>query len=840
MAETIDTGAVAGLSFGEKAALTGGADLWHTASVERLGIPALRLSDGPSGVRGPRFTGDTSVCVPCGTALAATWDRALVERVGGLLGDQARAKGVHVLLAPTINLHRHPLGGRHFESLSEDPYLTAELAVAYIRGVQSRRVACTAKHFVANDQEYDRLQVSVEVDERTLHEMYLAPFEAAVRGGVWAVMAAYNRLNGVHCSEHAGLLEGILRRDWGFEGLVMSDWYGTHSTAAVDAGLDLEMPGPPRFLGHYLAAAVHQTDLPEAALDRAVSRLLGLVDRVTGAPAEPQPPHLVEEPATLGRLAAREAIVVLANDGALPLRITGHRTIAVLGPKADRPDIQGGGSAHVHPPYQITPLAGIVERAGRGDGDHAGVSVRHETGVAWCPAGPLGRRELRVPGLGDDTEGDDAAGDGTVGDDAAGDDGEAGLAIEYYAGAGFQGEPVRTDIVSETELFWLGPPLPDLALDELSIRASADFTPERTGLWRFQVTSTGAALARIDGAVVVDNLEPQRGTSFFGRGSTPVDGEADMQAGTTYRLEVELHSKRPPGTDARWFSGVSLHAQPPEDSQALARAVALAAAADVAVVVVGADKPDTEGADRDTMELPDEQDQLIRAVAAANPATVVVVNTGSPVTMGWADDVAAIAQLWYPGQEAGAALADVLFGDVDAAGRLPTTFPRRLEDTPAFPHYPGEHGRAPYGEGLFVGYRHYDAHGVEPRFCFGHGLSYTTFHYGELTFDVDHQRRTATVTLEVSNIGERRGREVVQVYVRDVASTVTRPDRELKEFTKLDLGPGETRTVQFELPTRAFAFWDPHRHDWMVEPGSFEVAVGSSSRAIHRTARIDL
>ncbi|MGH9209539.1 MAG: beta-glucosidase family protein [Acidimicrobiales bacterium] len=810
--EAIAGGVAGGLSFDEKAALTGGADLWHTVPVERLGVPALRLSDGPSGVRGPRFTGDTSVCVPCSTALAATWDRALVERVGGLLGDQARAKDVHVLLAPTINLHRHPLGGRHFESFSEDPYLTAQVAVAYIRGVQSRRVACTAKHFVANDQEHERMEVSIEVDERTLHEMYLPPFEAAVRdAGVWAVMAAYNRLHGVHCSEHAGLLDVILRQDWGFDGLVMSDWYGTHSTAAVGAGLDLEMPGPPRYLGHYLAAAVHQGDLPEAALDRAVSRLFGLLERVTGAPDEPQPPQLVEDPAELGRIAARDAIVLLCNDDVLPLDPARHRTLAVLGPKADRPDIQGGGSAHVHPLYEVTPLDAIVERAG----DTA--TVRHEAGVAQRPAVPLGRRELRVPGSD-----------------------EPGLRIEYFEGAGFEGEPLRTGVVADSELFWLGPPLPGMVLDEISIRAMADFTPDRTGAWRLHVTNAGAALVRVDGAVVLDNLGPQRGSSFFGRGSTPVEGEVVLEAGTTYPLAIELHIRRPPGVDTRWISGVHLHAQPPEDADAVARAVAAAADADVAVVVVGADKPDTEGADREGIDLPAAQTELIRAVAAANPATVVVLNTGSPVTMDWVDEVGAVAQLWYPGQEAGAALADVLFGDTDAAGRLPTSFPRRIEDTPAHPHYPGEHGRAPYGEGLFVGYRHYDAHQVEPLFCFGHGLSYTRFDYGELAVEVDEQQRSAVVTLEIANVGDRQGREVVQLYVHDVAASVARPERELKQFAKVDLAPGETQAVRLELPAKAFAFWDVHHHDWMVEPGEFEIAVGASSRDIRRTIRITL
>jgi beta-glucosidase len=813
--EPIEGGVFGGLSFDEKAALTSGVDLWHTAAVERVGLPALRLSDGPSGVRGPRFTGDTSVCVPCGSALAATWNRDLIHRVGRMLGDQAGAKEVHVLLAPTVNLHRHPLGGRHFEAFSEDPYLSAELAVAYIRGVQSRGVACTVKHLVANDQEHDRMEISVEVDERTLREVYLRPFEAAVReAGVWAVMAAYNRLNGVHCSEHAGLLEGILRREWGFDGLVMSDWYGSHSTAAVAAGLDLEMPGPPRYLGPFLASAIHQGDLPETVLDRAAGHLLGLANRVTGPAPDAGSAAPREDPAELARLAGREAIVLLRNDGVLPLDPARHRTIAVVGPKADRPDVQGGGSAHVHPPYYVTPLEGITQRADR---DDAAITVHHESGVVQPPLAPLGRRELQVPGSG-----------------------ERGVVLEHFAGPDLEGAPLHTEVVADTELFWIGPPVPGVSSDAFSVRASAALTPDRSGAWALSLTSAGAARVLVDGAVVLDNLQPEPGSSFFGRGSLPVEGQVELQAGTTYRLTIELHSRISGARNDRWISGVNLHAQPPPVPDAQARAVAAAADADVALVLVGAAQADSEGGDREGIDLPVEQDELVRAVAAANPATVVVVNSGSPVAMSWVDEVGAIAQLWYPGQEAGTALAEVLFGDTDAAGRLPTTFPRQIEDSPAFPTYPGQHGRAPYSEGVFVGYRHYDANQVEPLFCFGHGLSYTRFEYGNLTLEVDGAAKEATVSVDVTNVGDRWGQEVVQLYVRDLEASVARPERELQQFAKVGLEPGATQTVRLDLPRRAFAFWDVHRHEWVVEPGEFEIAVGSSSRHIHHTARLQL
>jgi beta-glucosidase len=628
-------------------------------------------------------------------------------------------------------------------------------------------------------------------------------------------MAAYNRLHGVHCSEHSGLLGGILRRDWAFDGLVMSDWYGTHSTTAVTAGLDLEMPGPAQFLGHYLAAAVRQGDIDEAALDRAVENLLGLVDRVAGRENADFPAG--EAPPELARTVAGEAIVLLRNNDLLPLTARVDQTIAVLGPKADRPDIQGGGSAHVDPPYVVTPLTAITARARRDLGD--AVQVMHEAGVPRRPPLPLGQHELRVPATAD-----------------------PGLLVEHFTGTEIEGTPVHTEVMPETRLFWLGPPVPtrtEKPGESFSVRARADLIPDISGTWSLSLSSAGRAQMLIDGEVVIDNLQPERGKSFFGRGSTEVTGEVELTAGTTYELVAELHGTVRGDTS---INGLAITAQPPEDAGATERAVATAAGADVAVVIVGGEVADTEGADRPDMDLPAEQVALVRAVAAVNPRTVVLVNSGAPVTMDWADEVGAIAQIWYLGQETGNAVADVLFGDVDPSGRLPTTFPRRLDDTPAFPTYPGRDGRARYSEGLFVGYRHYDAREVDPQFCFGHGLSYTRFGYGELQLAVSHRGTGPFVTasVDVTNVGERAGTEVVQLYVRDVDASVARPDQELKQFHKIGLAPGETRTVRLELDPRAFSFWDVVRHGWILEPGEFEIRVGSSSRHIHTTGTIRL
>lgn len=822
------------LSLDERATLTGGADAWHTTGVPRLGVPPMRFTDGPSGARGIRFTGEVSTSLPCGTALAATWNMDLVRQVGELLGIEAQSKGAHVLLAPTVNVHRHPLAGRNFECFSEDPYLSAQLADAYIRGVQSCGVGCTIKHLVANDQEHDRLEISVDVDERALREIYLPAFETAVRrSGVWAVMAAYNRLHGIHCSEHAWLLNDLLRREWGFDGVVMSDWFGTHSTLAVAAGLDLEMPGPPRFLGPHVAAAVHQGEVLTQTLDKSADNILRLSSRVTTeAPLEPrldQPRQ--PEPAVTARYAATEAIVLLTNDGLLPLTPPdsppARGGIAVLGPKADRPDIQGGGSAHVDPPYVVSPLEGISNRA-----ESAGLSVRHEVGVPVRPPAAL-EHELSLP------------------------DGGAGLLVEYFdgfhpAGVPEPGHPVASETVPRTRLFWTGSPASGLSAEAgATIRSSASFVPERSGDWHLSLTSVGPSRVWLDGDVIIDNMEPVPGTSFFGQGSAEVTADRPLVAGQAYRLVVELYVPgwAPPEHErpVRWrMSGVELTAQPPADNGALDVAVNAAESAETVVVVVGEDVTSTEGVDRTTLDLPPDQVELVRAVAAVNPATVVVVNTGAPVTMPWADDVAAVVQLWYLGQETGNALAVVLFGDEDATGRLPTTFPRRLDDTPAHGMFPGANGRVRYGEGVMVGYRHCDTDGVDPQFCFGHGLSYTQFTYSEPQVTARdgvgqlEDRVLVDVEVVVTNVGSRRGTEVVQLYVHDVEASVRRPDQELKAFTKVALAPGENRMVHLELPWRSFAFWDVHSHGWVVEPGRFEIRVGSSSRAIHHVAPIDL
>jgi beta-glucosidase len=796
MSERVDK-LITDLTLDEKAGLAAGVDLWHGPGAPRLGVPALKVTDGPSGARGEQWSGRPSANFPCGTALGATWNVDLVREVGTRLGVEARRKQAHALLAPTVNIHRHPLAGRNFECYSEDPHLSARMAVAYITGVQSQGVGCTVKHFVANDSEFERMTISSEVDERTLREISLVPFEAAVKdAGTWALMTAYNRVNGPYCSEHAELI-AMLRDEWGFDGLVMSDWYGTHSTVpAANAGLDLEMPGPPQFFGDKLADAVRAGEVRESVLDDKVHRLLAFIERTGRLDDEPAPEECIDDPVdrTIARRAASESFVLLRNEnGALPIASTA-KTLAVIGPNADAMVIQGGGSARVTPHAPVSPLAGLRARY-----DGTDVEVVHERGCYSFKRTPI----LEAPVLRDT------------------------LTVEYYAGRERAGAPVHTEDSARGLFTYIGP-VGHGVPEQFSLKAGGTIVAPESGEWTFTLVQVGRARLTIDGEVVVDNWQPTgRSDAFMGFGSSEAAGTIELRAGEPHTLEVEFV---PPGG----LGGLEIGCRPPSPPDLMERAVALARRADAVVCIVGTDNDwETEGNDRESMQLPSPQDELIRAVASVHPATVVVVNAASPVDMSWHNEVGAVLQAWFPGEEWGNALADVLSGDVSPSGKLPTTFPVRIQDTPAFTNYPGERGQVRYGEGVFVGYRWYDARAIEPRYCFGHGLSYTTFDLGPPSWDGKELR------VRVTNTGAVRGAEVVQCYVHDSEASVARPPHELKAFTKVWLDPSESREVVLALDDRAFAFWDVDAHDWCVEPGTFELRVGTSSRAVAHVLTID-
>jgi beta-glucosidase len=790
---------LAQLTLEEKISLLAGADMWHTVAIERLGIPAIKVTDGPLGARGVDEPGSpTSACFPGGVALAATWNVELAARIGKALAEETKSKGAHILLAPTVNIQRSPLAGRNFECFSEDPFLTSRMAVAYINGLQSESVGACIKHFVCNDSEFERFSMSSEVGERALREIYLRPFEVALREAKpWAVMSAYNRINGTYASENDYTLRDILKGEWGFDGIVMSDWFGTYSPKVVKGGLDLEMPGPARWMGKPALEAAQHGVVGEEHINDKVRRLLRTIFRV-GAFVQPESraEQAVDQPEQrqLAREAAGEAVVLLKNDDAiLPLDPGRVKTIAVIGPNAQWASIMGGGSARVWPHYVVSPLEGIRRRAG-----HA--QVRYTPGCLIFKRPPLfDAAWLR-----------------------------AGLEVAYFANRELAGEPVYTTVTRKMEWNWPGKVVPHAEAENFSVRFSGEFAVPDSGTYRFNLSSVGKARLLIDGKDLINLWDD-------GAPSREQDGAADRELSVdrTYALTVEYATE--PGL--RWRS-IRLGCLPPLPSNPLAEAVALAEKADVAIVFAGLTSEwESEGFDRPDMELPGAQTLLIERVSAANPNTIVLLNAGAPLTMNWLDRVKAVLQAWYLGQETGTAIADVLFGDVNPSGKLPTTFPRRLQDNPAYLNYPGENGKVVYGEGLYVGYRYYDRKDIPPLFPFGYGLSYTAFAYRKLGVDVGAEIH---VSVEVQNTGARAGKEIVQLYVRDVESRLARPEKELKGFAKVALRPGEAKTVTFTLDVEALSYYDPSERRWVAEAGEFEVLVGSSSRDIRLKHTFDL
>lgn len=648
----------------EKAALCTGASAWTTTPVERLDIPELIMSDGPHGVRRVPDVNQMAVkslpatCFPTASCLASTWDVDLIGKMGQALAEEAIALNVGVVLGPGANMKRSPLGGRNFEYFSEDPYLAGEMAASFINGVQSKGVGTSLKHYAANNQEFQRFSISAEVDERALREIYLPAFEKAVKQAQpWTVMCSYNKVNGTFASEHHTLLTEILKNEWGFEGLIVSDWGAVRDrVAGLQAGLDLEMPGPQDRRVQAVVDAVRSGKLDEAVLDESVRRILQIVFKAHKTPKGGD--FDVEAHHQLAGKIAAEGIVLLKNNGLLPLQ--GQKQIAVIGRSAEKAHFQGGGSSHINPTKVAVPFKELQARAG---------------------------------------------------------DAELTYAEGYPTDASF-----RQDLIDQ--------------------------------------------------------------------------------------------------------------------------AVGLAQAADVALLYIALPTfKESEGYDRRDIDLTEQQIALIKAVAAVQPHTVVVLNNGAPVAMNdWLDDVDAVLEGWMMGQAGGEAIADVLFGRVNPCGKLPETFPLKLADTPSHLNWPGEMGQVRYGEGLFIGYRYYDAKEMPVLFPFGYGLSYTSFAYSNAavsatTFkDVDG----VTVSVDVTNTGAVAGKEIVQIYVHDRQAGLVRPHKELKGFAKVELQPGETKTVSIPLDFRAFAFYHPEYKQWITEDGEFDILIAASATDIRHTVTVTL
>ena len=767
---------------------------FETRAIERLGIPALHMVDGPAGVREPPAT-----AFPAGMALAASFDPALVENAGRTIAREAKAKGKHVLLAPTVNIVRAPHSGRNFESFGEDPYLAARMAVAYVKGVQAEGVMAAVKHYAVNNQEHERHTIDVRVDERTLHEIYLPAFRAAVQeGGAWSVMAAYNKVNGEEATENRYLLTEVLKRQWGFRGFVMSDWDAVESTVPVlRAGLDLEMPHG-RFLdAPAVKRALQAGEITVDAVDDSVRRILramismGLLD---GAPRDAGALETADH-RRVALDAARAGIVLLKNERSLlPLDPARVRSIAVIGPNASVARLGGGGSAKVIPTHSVSPLDALTRRAG------AAIRIEHAPGaIALEDTSPVPADALRP---------DDGAGRGLLG--------------EYYTNLEFQGAPALRRVEAVNFRWGTGSPADGFPPEAFSIRWTGTLTAPATGRYVLSLSSNDGGRLYLDDRAVID-LWSDHATLT---GTTVVD----LEAGTPRKVRIDYYEKQ--GNADVSFGWRRIEGDPLKD------AAAAAARADVAIVFAGlSDAIETEARDREDLDLPPVQVELIRSVAAANPNLVVVLNSGGPLLMdGWLDGVPTLLQAFYLGQETGTALAEVLFGDVDPSGRLPLTFPRRWEDSPAFGRYPGAGGTVSYEEGLLVGYRHFDARGVEPLFAFGHGLSYTRFAFANLIANVGEE--AVSVVFELANTGSRRGSETAQLYVRALRPRVPRPHRELKGFQTLTVEAGERRVVELRVPLDAFSVYDPGVHGWVREPGAYLVEIGRSSRDIRLSSEV--
>ncbi|GAA4692704.1 beta-glucosidase family protein [Nocardioides conyzicola] len=796
---------VARLTLEQKVRLLTGADFWALYDEPTIGLRRIVTSDGPAGVRGELWDErDPSTNIPSPTAIAASWDPELTATLGRLLAHEARRKGVDVVLAPTVNLHRSPYGGRHFECFSEDPVLTGSIGAALVEGLQSQGVAATVKHFVANDSETDRLTVDARVDERPLRELYLAPFETIVRdAGAWSVMAAYNTVNG-HSMTESPMLRDVLHEEWGFDGVTMTDWYAGRTTEpAARGGLDLVMPGPTGPWREALVTAVREGRVDEDAVDAKVLRLLRLAARVGALADGPEPapvtPWTDDESDALVQRAAAAGFVLVRNAPVgdapvLPADPTRLRRVAVIGPNAREARFLGGGSALVFPPATVSPLAGLIAALGP------------DVEVTYC----LGARgHERV-----------SAADADL---LTTPDGERGIRVEFR-GAG--GEVLGVDRRLGSAFNWnnafegVDPALiTEIALDTV-------VTADQTGEYRIGASGVGRYRLRLDDRPAFDELLE------LAPGADPVEGlmrppqewaTVPLTAGQAIRVSlVHVVKDHTADEDLLVSMQLAVDCTVEDDDASLAHAVTDAAAADLAVVVVGtSEEVESEGFDRTSLALPGRQDELVHRVAAVRPETVVVVNAGAPVLMPWRDEVAATLLAWFPGQEFGGALADVLLGQVEPGGRLPTTWPA-AEDS-VLPSTTPVNGRLDYTEGLHLGYRRFLRDGVEPAYWFGHGLGYTTWSYDEVAVAGEE------VSVTVTNTGPRAGRELVQVYLARPDSTVERPVRWLAAHTWVEAEPGTSATARVVVPQRAFEHWDG---GWNREAGAFIVEIGRSAADI--------
>jgi beta-glucosidase len=801
--------ALATLTLEEKVTLLTGHDFWATWPIEKIGLRRIVFSDGPSGVRGETWDErDPSLNLPSATALASSWDPDIARRYGAAAAVEARRKGVDVVLGPTINLQRSPLGGRHFEAFSEDPVLTADLAVAYVRGVQDNGVGATLKHYVANDSETDRFTVNVRVSDRALRELYLLPFELAVRQArAWLVMSSYNSVNGTTVTEN-DLLETPLNTEWGFDGVVVSDWTAVRSLRSAEASQDLAMPGPDGPWGDALVQAVRAGQVPEAVIDRKVARILTLASRVGAldgsAAAEPA---RVENGIAFARQAAIEGTVLLENRGELPWDAAGLRSVAVIGDNAAFARTQGGGSATVIPEYTVSPLDGLRAALPGAEVSYSRGAVVQQ-GVAELPLAQMTNPVTGGPGL----------------------------RVRFL---GADGAELHAEDRRSSALVWFGGDAP--VSRSAAVELVTLFTPAESGPVRIGFATVGHGQIYLDGELVVDEVAESEHTDLGAALMAPptVATEVNLTAGTPVelRFEYDLTGRTGPLADLLWLRFGTEPAA--VDADALIAAAAQAAgAADVALVVVGTNSVvESEGYDRTSLALPGRQDDLVRAVAAANPRTVVLVNAGSPVLMPWRKQVAAVLVGYFGGQEFGHAVADVLLGHSEPGGRLPTTWPAAEADVPVLSTTPAD-GVLDYDEGIHIGYRAWLRQEAAPAYWFGAGQGYTDIALTGIQAPALVTAGEAfAVTVEVANRGQRDGKQVVQLYAERPDSLTDRPVRWLVGFAPVRVPAGQTAQVQISVPTRLLAYW---RDGWRYEPGGYRLRAGTSVVDLPLAAKVEL
>lgn len=788
------------LSLEEKVQFLRGDGDFSSQGNKRLNLPGISMADSPQGVR---IEGNSTV-FPSPVAMAASWNVELIEKAGAVLGRELRAKGRDMLLGPCVNIHRSPLGGRNTESFGEDPYLSGKIAVAYIKGVQSEKVAACVKHFAANNLETRRLFLDVTTDLRYLHEIEFPPFKMAVEEvRAFGVMASYNRVNGHYSWANRYLLTDVLRNQWNYKGVITSDWgcewmlpEERSVLESIDAGTNIHMPMG-WYYGEPLIKAVKDGKVKEAAVDRLVRQnlivihelgLVGEKKNVDQSPSDTKAHH------ALAYQVAAESIVLLKNDGPiLPLNRHKLKTLAVIGPNAAVAQLGDRGSAFAPTSYTVSPLKGLQSKLG------SSVVVKYVKGYEIKDFATIPPEALTTP------------------------DGRPGLLAEFFVNKDFEGKPVLTKIDGKVKFNWgTTPPKEVVGAKKFVVRWTGQISSAKNGPLFLGLKSNGVSKLYIDDRLLIENT----GTFVSAVDPNMVKyARIDLPAGVKHHVRVEYEKgDKESAVELLWT-------KVPETSSPFREAVEIAKDADAVIVFAGLNIDyEGEGLDRFDMNLPELQNELINAVVEVNPQTVVVINSGTPNDLTkWIDKVPAVLQAWYPGMEGGNAVADILFGDINPSGKLPVTFARRREDYADFPHSTVIDDQITYAESIFVGYRHFEAQKIAPLFPFGHGLSYTKFSYDNLKVRSNNKKRSVEVRITISNVGQLAGREIIQLYVRDIESSIRRPLKELKAFQKITLLPNEKKQITFRLNEDAFSYYDPQNRKWVFEAGMFELQIGSSA-----------